>query len=45
MLGDRYVVGVTSVIERNFAHAGGALVIAPSFEELGGALLLIGIGE
>ncbi len=45
MLGDRYIGGITTVIERNLAHAGGAKVIAPGIEALGGAFLLIAIGE
>jgi hypothetical protein len=45
MLGDGYVAGITSVIERDLAHASGAKVIVPGFEELGGAFLLIAIGE
>ena len=45
MLGDRYVVWVSSMIKRYLAIAGGAQVIAPGFEELGGAFLLLAVGE
>ena len=45
MFGNGDIVWVTSVVERYFAHACGAHVVHPSFDETSGTFLLVSVGK